>query len=449
MKQKLTLVLAIAFLATSAFAQTKKKGWMSADGKKGQLIGLHFNLADFNAPTGIKDPISGKVYSIIRDMDKGVSLSYWRGITNKVDFSLKLNAMLKDYRARYYNIPAENGEVGLELEPTLNIRPYGDNAKIAPFLTAGLGAGFYTSHFGAYIPLGVGVQANFSNTTYLFLQTQYKFTLTKKVLGDNLFYSLGIAENIGREKVVTAPPPPPPPPVVKDRDGDGVLDDDDRCPDTPGLASLKGCPDRDGDGIADIDDKCPDVPGLARYQGCPIPDRDKDGINDEVDKCPDVPGVARYQGCPIPDTDGDGVNDEEDKCINEKGPASNFGCPVISEEVVNRINLAAKNVFFATGSFKLLPKSFKQLDIVVKILNDNPSYKLAIDGHTDDVGKDDYNMTLSDNRAASVKAYLVSKGIPDGRLTSTGYGETKPVTENKTAAGRAQNRRVEMKASNY
>jgi len=83
------------------------------------------------------------------------------------------------------------------------------------------------------------------------------------------------------------------------------------------LASLKGCPDRDGDGIADIDDKCPDVKGLARYQGCPIPDTDKDGINDEEDKCPTVPGVARYQGCPIPDTDGDGVNDEEDKCINE------------------------------------------------------------------------------------------------------------------------------------
>ena len=451
MKQKLTLILAIMLLTTSAFAQMKKKKWMgAADGKKGQLIGLHFNLADFNAPTGIKDPISGKVYSIIRDMDKGASVSYWRGITNKVDFSLKLNAMLKDYRAQYYNIPGNNSEVGLELEPTINIRPYGDNTKLAPFLTAGVGGGFYTSHFGAYIPLGVGIQANFANTTYLFLQAQYKFTLTKKVLGDNLFYSFGVAENIGREKVMAPPPPPPPPPpVVKDRDGDGVLDDDDRCPDTPGLASLKGCPDRDGDGIADIDDKCPDVPGLARYQGCPIPDTDKDGINDEVDKCPTVPGVARYQGCPIPDTDGDGVNDEEDKCINEKGPASNFGCPVISEEIVKKLSLAAKNVFFATGSAKLLPKSFKQLDIVVKILNENPTYKLNIDGHTDDVGKDDYNMTLSDNRAASVKAYLVSKGIADGRLTSTGYGETKPVADNKTVAGRAQNRRVEMTAHNY
>ncbi|HQW83259.1 MAG TPA: OmpA family protein, partial [Ferruginibacter sp.] len=175
----------------------------------------------------------------------------------------------------------------------------------------------------------------------------------------------------------------------------------------------------------------------------------KDGINDEEDKCPTVPGVARYNGCPIPDTDGDGVNDEEDKCINEKGPASNFGCPVISEEIIQRVNVAAKNVFFSTGSSKLLTKSYSKLNDVVSILTDNPTYKVQIDGHTDSQGADDKNQTLSEARAASVKAYLVSKGIDEGRLSSTGYGETKPVADNKTAAGRAKNRRVEMTLSNY
>jgi outer membrane protein OmpA-like peptidoglycan-associated protein len=168
-----------------------------------------------------------------------------------------------------------------------------------------------------------------------------------------------------------------------------------------------------------------------------------------VDKCPTVPGIARYQGCPIPDTDGDGVNDEEDKCINEKGPASNFGCPVISEEIIKRVNLAAQNVFFSTGSDKLLAKSFPKLNDVVTILNENPSFKVQIDGHTDEVGKDDYNLDLSNKRAASVKAYLISKGVSESRLSSTGYGETKPVADNKTAAGRAKNRRVEMTLSNY
>ena len=152
------------------------------------------------------------------------------------------------------------------------------------------------------------------------------------------------------------------------------------------LAALHGCPDRDGDGIADKDDKCPDVAGLAKYQGCPIPDTDKDGINDEEDKCPNVPGVARYQGCPIPDTDKDGVNDEEDKCPNEAGPASNFGCPVIDVVVVEKVNKAAKNIFFATGSAKLLAKSYGSLKDVAQILKDNPSYKINIDGYTDITG---------------------------------------------------------------
>jgi outer membrane protein OmpA-like peptidoglycan-associated protein len=162
-----------------------------------------------------------------------------------------------------------------------------------------------------------------------------------------------------------------------------------------------------------------------------------------------VPGIARYQGCPIPDTDGDGVNDEEDKCINEKGPASNFGCPVISEEIIKRVKIAAQNIFFETAKWTLLAKSYPKLNDVVSILKDNPSFKVQIDGHTDNVGKDDYNHELSHQRAASVKAYLVSKGIDESRLTSFGYGEERPVADNNTATGRAKNRRVEMTLRNY
>lgn len=257
---------------------------------------------------------------------------------------------------------------------------------------------------------------------------------------------IALKAGVGRKLPV---PPPPPMPVVLDRDGDGVLDVADRCPDTPGPASLQGCPDRDGDGIADRDDKCPDVFGLARYQGCPIPDTDGDGVNDELDKCPTVAGLARYQGCPIPDTDGDGVNDEDDKCILDKGPASNFGCPVISEEIIKRVKIAAQNIFFETAKSTLLARSFPKLNDVVSILRDNATFKLQIDGHTDFVGNDDYNQTLSEQRAASVRAYLVSKGIAESRITSAGYGESRPVADNNTAAGKALNRRVEMTLRNY
>ena len=447
MKQKLTLILALSLFATSAFSQKKSK--MGSGDKKGSLVGLNFTLTDFDAPLAIKDPSTGNVYNKIKDMTNGLSLSYWKGLTSKIDFSAKIDASFRDYSAIGLGT-TQKTEIGLALEPSINIHPFPDAALFNPFLTAGIGGGLYTERFGAYVPVGGGLQVNFSDITYLFVQAQYRWTLTDKVLGDNLYYSFGFAQNIGKEKVKVVPPPPPPvvePP--KDRDGDGVLDADDKCPDVKGLASMQGCPDRDGDGITDADDKCPDVPGVARYQGCPIPDTDKDGINDEVDKCPTVAGIARYQGCPIPDTDGDGVNDEEDKCINDKGPASNFGCPVIDEKIIERVNRAAQNVFYATASAKLLSKSYPKLNDVVAILNENPSYKVQIDGHTDAQGADDYNQTLSDERAASVKAYLESKGIVADRISSTGYGETKPVADNNTAAGRAKNRRVEMTLRNY
>ena len=437
MKQKLKLVLIALAFTTGAFAQ---------DHKKPALVGIHFNAIDFKTPETFKNSNTPRKFAKLKDMDFGLSLSYWKGLTSKIDFAAKVNAMFHDY-AGDRGVFDENNQVGIELEPTLNVRPFNDNALIAPFLSAGIGGGYYTGEFGAYVPAGGGVQLNLKSTSYIMVQAQYRFSLTEDKLKDHILYSLGFAQRFGDAKPTVVPPPPPP--VVLDRDGDGVPDADDKCPDTPGLASLQGCPDRDGDGIADADDKCPDVKGIAKYQGCPIPDTDKDGINDEEDKCPTVPGVARYQGCPIPDGDGDGVNDEEDKCPTRPGPASNQGCPEIAKEVIEKVNYAAKNVFFATGSYKLLAKSNKALNDVASLMKADESLMLDIDGHTDDVGSSESNQTLSDNRAKAVKDYLVKQGVAESRLFSTGYGEDKPVADNKTAAGRAKNRRTEMTARNY
>ncbi len=205
--------------------------------------------------------------------------------------------------------------------------------------------------------------------------------------------------------------------------------------------------DTDGDGIFDSEDKCVTIPGVAKYQGCPVPDTDGDGINDEEDKCITVPGLAKYAGCPIPDTDGDGINDEEDKCITVPGEKSNQGCPLIKADVVKKINFAAKNILFQTGKAVLLPQSFIQLDKVVAILKEDENIKINVEGHTDNVGKPAANLILSDKRAAAVSAYFVKKGIAQGRLTSKGYGDSMPLATNKTAAGKKQNRRVEMKAT--
>lgn len=441
--KKILLSFLVLGLFTSTYGQN--------DYKKRPALGIHFVLNDFRTATdlrsnGLSSVLKTKEWHKTKNMAAGIAVSYIQGLGQHLDFSGAISGSFLNYpvpnKAATYNT-----SLLLEGVATANLKLLTDKYWFNPFITAGVGGSKYRGYFGAFIPVGVGLQISMWDNAFLIMNSQYRVPVTENV-AYHFYHSLGIAGSLSKKKE------PEPvkviiPPVNYDRDNDGIPDSTDRCPDTPGLANLKGCPDRDGDGIADIDDKCPDVPGLARYEGCPIPDTDKDGINDEEDKCPTVPGLARYQGCPIPDTDKDGVNDEEDKCITEPGPASNFGCPLIPENIREKVTKAAKNIFFATGSYKLLAKSNKSLNEVVAILNENPSYYVNIDGHTDYTGTPAKNQILSENRAAAVRAYLVSKGIAESRLTATGYGQDKPIADNKTAAGRALNRRVELNLRNY
>jgi len=139
------------------------------------------------------------------------------------------------------------------------------------------------------------------------------------------------------------------------------------------------------------------------------------------------------------------VNDEEDRCPDVPGTAANHGCPEVPANVNKTIATAAQNISFATGTAKLATKSNASLNRVVAILNENPTVKLSIEGHTDNAGDDAKNQKLSEDRAAAVKAYFISKGISEDRITSEGFGETRPIAANTTAAGRLKNRRVEIK----
>ncbi len=249
----------------------------------------------------------------------------------------------------------------------------------------------------------------------------------------------------GKQEAYQAASTPLPAPV--DTDGDGITDDLDKCPNQAGTAKYNGCPipDSDGDGINDELDKCPNQAGTAKYNGCPVPDSDGDGINDEEDKCPNQAGPANRNGCPITDRDNDGINDEEDKCPDVAGVANRQGCPEIPSDVTKTLGSAAQNIAFTAGSAKILAKSTTSLNDVIKVLNDNPTLKLKIEGHTDNTVKDDASMKLSTDRATAVKSYLVSKGISADRLEVEGFGETMPIGDNKTTAGRSKNNRVEIK----
>ena len=231
-----------------------------------------------------------------------------------------------------------------------------------------------------------------------------------------------------------------------DTDGDGVPDYQDKCPDVKGLAALQGCPDADGDGVADADDKCPNTPAGVKVDatGCPL-DSDGDGVADYLDKCPDTPSGVKVDanGCPV-DTDGDGVPDYQDKCPDRTGPASNQGCPEIKAEDKKILNEATKYINFAFNKATLTTSSYPKLDQMVRILNDYPDYSLSIAGHTDSKGADDYNLRLSYERAAAARKYMLDKGIPADRIEARGYGETKPIASNATAAGQAKNRRVDF-----
>jgi outer membrane protein OmpA-like peptidoglycan-associated protein len=246
-----------------------------------------------------------------------------------------------------------------------------------------------------------------------------------------------------------------------DNDKDGIPDTVDKCPDLAedfdGFQDEDGCPDldNDGDGIPDVRDKCPNEPedfdGVQDDDGCPdiVQDSDNDGIPDDRDKCPmkaeDIDGFQDEDGCPDLDNDLDGIPDTADKCPNDpetyNGYMDEDGCP---DERPIEEKFILRGVNFESGSAALTPDSYAILDQVVKSLKAYPEVRVEIAGFTDDVGKDEYNLGLSQRRAEAVKLYLVNSGLSADRIVARGYGESNPVSTNSTPAGRAENRRIEF-----
>lgn len=235
-----------------------------------------------------------------------------------------------------------------------------------------------------------------------------------------------------------------------DKDGDGVFDGLDLCSDTPAgwPVDSSGCPtDKDGDGVADGADTCPNTPKGARVdaKGCAI-DTDKDGVPDGIDKCKGtVPGAkVDAKGCAI-DTDQDGVPDGVDQCPNT--PAGTDvdarGCTILFEE--ERAELILEGVTFESNSATLRAESLPLLDRIAESLAAWPEVNVEIGGHTDANGAAAHNADLSRRRAETVRDYLMTKKVAGARLTVNGYGESEPIADNSTAAGRAQNRRVTLR----
>ncbi|MCF6306616.1 MAG: OmpA family protein [Flavobacteriaceae bacterium] len=344
----------------------------------------------------------------------------------------------------YYSL---DGEIKYSFRELLN------GSWFAPYI--GIGGGYtWIDEIGFGTANGLlGVDFWVAENLAFTAQSTYKQAFEDNYGATHFQHSLGIKFKFGG----------------KDTDGDGIYDYEDECPETPGLPEFNGCPDTDGDGIEDRNDECPNTPGLPEFNGCPdtdgdgiadhldacptiagpkefngCPDTDGDGIADPDDECPTVLGPKENNGCPWSDRDGDSVPDKDDLCPDLPGTVANNGCPEVTEAVRKALNSYAKTILFDTGKATIKEQSASVLNDIIGIMKEYPNAKFVIEGHTDSVGRDSSNMTLSANRAESVLNYLESNGIADGRLTHQGFGEERPLDTNKTRAGRANNRRVEI-----
>jgi len=252
-----------------------------------------------------------------------------------------------------------------------------------------------------------------------------------------------------------------------DNDQDRILDELDNCPNDPetynGFKDEDGCPDgvvrdRDGDGIPDDVDRCPDQPeDFDKFEdedGCPDLDNDKDGILDKVDLCPNDPedfdGFEDKDGCPDPDNDRDRIPDNLDKCPNDPETYNGFededGCPDKGLVVVQRGKLEILDkIYFETDKDEILPRSFPLLDQIAGTIKSHPEIKLIeVQGHADERGDDEHNMDLTDRRAKAVVRALEDRDVNIGRLRAKGYGETKPICTQHNEDCWSKNRRVEF-----
>jgi outer membrane protein OmpA-like peptidoglycan-associated protein len=301
--------------------------------------------------------------------------------------------------------------------------------SVTPFALVGAGAfGVASERYSVgndvdpSLHLGLGLKTYLNRYTMLRLDLRDTITSRRGVAKgatNTIEILLGFSIVLGRKRDVDDPSKPPP--VELDRDGDGVLDKVDQCPDEPGPKPT-GCPtpgDRDGDGFLDPDDKCPDDPGIAP-DGCPDRDPDKDGILDPDDKCPTDPE-------------------------NKNGFEDTDGCPDAIPSDIEQFEGTLEGVNFDFGKDTLRPESKTKLDKAVEIMTKHATVKVEISGHTDSVGGRDANMDLSQRRADAVKRYLVEKGIAADRIETRGAGPDEPIDSNKSDTGRAKNRRIEFK----
>ncbi|MDX9883565.1 MAG: thrombospondin type 3 repeat-containing protein [Prolixibacteraceae bacterium] len=379
--------------------------------------------------------------------------------------SPRLDLMLKSDFGLFNSSLTNNLDM---VNSSLNLRYKltGEDKNLRPYLFAGPGILADGGGSGANFNAGIGSKYYIGPSTALYLEAGYihgiETTVAGKSTRDNFWKAtVGIEFDFGKakdsdmdgvsDKKDKCPNTPAGVAVDTngcpvDTDGDGIADYIDECPAVSGLTSLKGCPDLDKDGIADKNDACPEIAGPVSLKGCP--DTDNDGVADKDDKCPDTPKGSKVnaQGCP-PDQDNDGVADVDDACPTIAGTKENKGCPVkekTAEEIKDE-KMKVEPVYFDLNKSTFTTREKVKIDKLVDLLKENSNYNVKVNGYTDALGSDEFNLNLSKKRVSSVVKSIVSGKIKENRIEQQkGFGEANPAATNDTPEGRALNRRVEF-----
>ena len=441
------LKIALLLCLSTTLVYGQKKTVKNTDKKKG-MFSFSVNYSDYGFFKAVNDSSLSHAFNrkgLFKSGNSsfGFGATYWKGLGSHFDFSGNFIGTFSNFPALY----VKNDSIGKasftpQLDLLLHAKAFKENRKINPFLTAGIGAGYFGRQLVVYAPVGVGLQFHFNSGVYLLVQAQWKMALTDGISDDFMFYSLGFGQHKKPKKVEPKAEIPvadtaknvekkdtagTAPKIEIDTDGDGVSDITDLCVTVKG--TVNGCPDADGDGVADNDDECKDVKGTAKYKGCPVPDTDGDGVNDDNDNCPDVKGVQDNSGCPS-DTDGDGILDKDDKCPDAAGTAENNGCPM---KVLNGGKLIRSSgdsmTYFIRFDFdkaNITSEAFSILGEIVNVLKADKSLMINIEGHADNFGLEKYNMIISQERANVARDYFQSYGIARSRIKIAAYGSTRP-----------------------
>ncbi len=458
------LVLVIAVVSQSMAQQNgSTQGSSSANRYKWNMFGLNrvhiqdFGLTDQYAETGNASGLNG----FLGKANTTVGFSFYNNLSEKLAFSADFGVG-NGYISR-------NNPSAADLQKGWSSSIRGDlyyhfsdsRLPVQPFLFSALQGNLRKGNAFFSMPVGVGARYMVMNNGGMILaQIGYGLGLTQR-MRNNITYSWGVYLDLDKKKknAVAAAE------NMTDTDKDGIIDSQDKCPNEFGLISNNGCPikDKDNDGVADEKDKCPNEFGPADNNGCPIIDRDKDGVGDLFDKCPELPGPVSNDGCPLSDRDKDGIDDSNDKCPDIAGSPVNMGCPAEETKIEKKqddqgpIWIRDGNhfrsitgdslkyvIYFDFDNANLVQASFNLLSEVNQYLRKHSNWECSMEGHTDLEGDTDYNVELSIKRAKTAKQYLMSYGIKANKISTTGYGKSRPVVATFQEDLAWMNRRVEV-----